>query len=568
MSNADNERWKQKYLDLLEQQEADEQRIASKQDLLRRMLVRVSLAADGVDPEVDQILSELRDRLREGADDRLEGLLGRLEGAVLALDRRRSDLTQAQLEALQRIASQALALKPPREVASALKKLSKELKQQEGAPSLGMWHNLAQLQGEAVRALAPGEGGWLARLRGRPQLPAEAGGAAEAETRMAEVSLEEYPQLNAPLEGALEPGAEVVETAASMEGLPAFSKIGDTLSSQLLDLLRQMEIPELARDNAERARKKILKGLNWYELVAVLEDVSLVVLTSMELQRREFEGFLQALDERLNQAGLSLVAMHGAREQVTQHTMLLERDVQQQVRDLGQVLDEADELEQLKQNVRGKLDAILLAVNRFKAGSDAPQASLAEQLKALASRIELMEAESQHAQQALEQQRARLLRDVLTQLPNREAWQERQALEFERWQRYGRPLSLVVGDVDFFKRINDTYGHQAGDKVLRVIARTLAKRLRKTDFVARFGGEEFVFLLPETDAQSALATMEGLREAVSQCPFHFRDQPLAVTMSFGIAELCAGDTPEQAFERADKALYVAKQGGRNRCELG
>jgi len=167
-------------------------------------------------------------------------------------------------------------------------------------------------------------------------------------------------------------------------------------------------------------------------------------------------------------------------------------------------------------------------------------------------------------QRMLEQQRLALL-DSLTQLPNRNAYEQRLAYEFERWQRYQRPLVLAVCDLDHFKLINDNFGHLAGDKVLRIIAKTLRKRLRKTDFVARFGGEEFVILMPETEQQEAQQTLEAIREAVAASPFHFRDKPVAVTLSIGIAAFSNGVTSDDIFERADTALYQAKQGGRNLC---
>ena len=119
-----------------------------------------------------------------------------------------------------------------------------------------------------------------------------------------------------------------------------------------------------------------------------------------------------------------------------------------------------------------------------------------------------------------------------------------------------------------FKKINDNFGHAAGDKVLKIIARTLQKNLRKPDFIARFGGEEFVFLLPEATLDSAALTIEKLRSAVEHCPFRFKDEPLAITASFGMAQYGEADTPETVFERADKALYRAKEAGRNTIERG
>ena len=152
----------------------------------------------------------------------------------------------------------------------------------------------------------------------------------------------------------------------------------------------------------------------------------------------------------------------------------------------------------------------------------------------------------------------------MTGLPNRAAWNERAALEVARWQRYGGELQVAVLDVDLFKRINDNYGHLAGDRVLKIIAQELAKRLRKTDFIARFGGEEFVVLLPATPLDGAEQLLETLRTAIEACPFHFKGERLIITLSGGLASFASGDTLEAVFERADQALYQAKGSGRNR----
>jgi diguanylate cyclase len=152
---------------------------------------------------------------------------------------------------------------------------------------------------------------------------------------------------------------------------------------------------------------------------------------------------------------------------------------------------------------------------------------------------------------------------VLTQLPNREAYNQRLDQELDRWQRYQRPMVLAVADVDHFKRINDGFGHLAGDKVLRVIAKILRKRLRKTDFVARYGGEEFIVLLPETTMEQAIPVLDSVRQAIANCPFHFRETPVSITMSFGVSAPGKDETSGALFERADKALYAAKNSGRN-----
>ncbi|MCD4501792.1 sensor domain-containing diguanylate cyclase [Chromobacterium vaccinii] len=154
--------------------------------------------------------------------------------------------------------------------------------------------------------------------------------------------------------------------------------------------------------------------------------------------------------------------------------------------------------------------------------------------------------------------------DALTSLHNRMAANEQLQEEHLRYKRTGAPYAVLLLDVDHFKRVNDTFGHDAGDRVLRHIADTLLNSARATDFVARFGGEEFLLLLPETDAAGAAVLAEKIRAAVeqSQAPDVGR-----ITLSIGLATADAADAqPEAAVKRADLALYRAKAGGRNRVE--
>jgi diguanylate cyclase len=138
--------------------------------------------------------------------------------------------------------------------------------------------------------------------------------------------------------------------------------------------------------------------------------------------------------------------------------------------------------------------------------------------------------------------------------------------EFARWKRYHQPLVLLIFDIDHFKRVNDTYGHKAGDKALKLIARTLQNNLRESDFLARFGGEEFVVLMPQTELNAAIGAANKLREAVEANQFHYQQKRVLITISCGATQFKDDDTIDSAFQRADQALYKAKQNGRNRCE--
>jgi diguanylate cyclase (GGDEF)-like protein len=156
--------------------------------------------------------------------------------------------------------------------------------------------------------------------------------------------------------------------------------------------------------------------------------------------------------------------------------------------------------------------------------------------------------------------------DGLTQLPNHRHFQDAMDKELERTQRLKQPVSLILMDVDHFKRVNDTYGHPVGDEVLRRVAKTLRSVLqRKIDLPARYGGEEFVVLLPDTDLKGALRVADKIRVAVSKERFDGGSGEFNVTMSAGVATFPEDGNDKQILvDRADQALYQSKEGGRNR----
>ena len=153
-------------------------------------------------------------------------------------------------------------------------------------------------------------------------------------------------------------------------------------------------------------------------------------------------------------------------------------------------------------------------------------------------------------------------RDALTGLTNRRWLDEVLRLEVERAHRYGAPLAVIMVDLDHFKQVNDSFGHAVGDQVLKSAARTLQEAVRLTDVVGRYGGEEFLVLLPNTELGQATALAERMRAGLRLMPVGFRPDP--VTGSFGVTQWAAGDTVAGLVDRADEALYEAKGAGRDR----
>ena len=157
--------------------------------------------------------------------------------------------------------------------------------------------------------------------------------------------------------------------------------------------------------------------------------------------------------------------------------------------------------------------------------------------------------------------------DALTGLYNRRHFEDNLEREFLRASRYNNNLSFAIIDVDFFKKVNDTYGHSAGDYVLKEVAYLILQNLRKTDMVFRYGGEEFAVIITETPLKQALVPLERLRKSIEEYPFSYNGQNLQVTVSIGASEVNAQiETVHQLFEKADKALYRAKENGRNQIQ--
>ncbi|WP_313309128.1 GGDEF domain-containing protein [Stutzerimonas nitrititolerans] len=611
MSQTEAQRWKEKYLQALERQEQLEERWEARLDLLRRSLVRSSFAVEGGDPAVERCMQQLRAVLREGdLDDGLSALVPRLESAVLNGERERHERVARLIGALQRLVEQLLALTPPNEVRKSLKRYARQAEKRAAQASElpALLGELAGLQAQTLAVQDSSEkraDGLLQRLFGHGQralaeqvaeapVPQVAEPHAER-TETAQVvcattrrddfdwsllldqlpmpaALFDEPEPAAPQEAEGQPAADAAPDeghyALPMMSEQAYSAIAEHVQATLFGLLDDLQLPESHGPQAAALRERVERGLNWYELVPVLDDLAVLMRAATSESQREFENYLQSLNERLSTMQDNLSAAHEGVAQSQEAARVLDDELRQHVGGLRHSVLEANDLASLKQAVRTRLDGLLATSDAYQQRHSQHENQLGERLQQLVGRVTSLEQAASGLRQRLEEQRQLALVDMLTELPNRAAWDERLEVEVARWQRYGGELLLAVLDVDHFKRINDDFGHLAGDRVLKIIAGELRKRLRKTDFIARFGGEEFALLLPHTPLPEGLRLLDTLRQGIEQCPFHFKGEPVTVTLSGGLGRFAEGETLEQVFERADHALYAAKDAGRNRIELG
>ena len=157
--------------------------------------------------------------------------------------------------------------------------------------------------------------------------------------------------------------------------------------------------------------------------------------------------------------------------------------------------------------------------------------------------------------------------DALTGVNNRSTFESALEREINLAQRHEHDFSMLVIDIDFFKKVNDTYGHSAGDAVLKAVAKTIQQSLRNSDLVFRYGGEEFVAILNNADCEMAYHSAERILDSIREVKVTYQGQTLSVSASIGLACLNISDTPETLFNRADSALYKAKEGGRDQIQL-
>ena len=212
-------------------------------------------------------------------------------------------------------------------------------------------------------------------------------------------------------------------------------------------------------------------------------------------------------------------------------------------------------------------------INQELASSNAGEtATVVAAVAKLLAANQQMERQLENAEEKLQEQ-ARLVKthaaeartDALTGLANRRAFDDELARRHAEFERQGKPYTVVLGDIDHFKRFNDAHGHQVGDEVLRRVAKVLRGAAREMDMVARYGGEEFVVILPGTTVADAQTTLARLRKAVETDRLRHNGQELNVTVSLGAAEQLPGEDAAVLVRRADAAMYAAKEAGRNRA---
>jgi diguanylate cyclase len=511
---------------------------------MRHALVVVSLLAKGQSDSIDKPLATLRDAIRPKNEGRgLESSVQVLQVEVNRFEQQWQFQADQVLLSLEKASKNLLRLPCSSDEKRRIKKIvsnSKEhLKQWSGyGKQLKAWSELLSdltIDNDPEVIAKNSSTGFLSRLFHRTKILSES----------------EFPS-----------------PAISQEETPDYDNIEQDISTMLTNLLAQLVIPLRYNDQLDDLKSKLVSKLHRYELVPLLEQVANLVIDALGDGQEEFENFLQGLDQRLET--IQQLVNNASKGQINRSDsrIVFEGMLEGQVNEIRSVVNSKNNLGELGHSISEHLGLIIQAMHTFSSEDNHREIELTEQLRDMQLKLDEVEKLAVSAQYAIEEQRKKAMHDSLTGLPNREFYQQRLEQELQRIKRYGGKLSLMVCDVDLFKRINDNYGHLAGDKVLNIIAKSLQKNLRSSDFIARYGGEEFVALMPETSTAEAKIIAEKLRKKIERSPFNFKKEPIQITVSFGISEFAPGESADEVFSRADKALYAAKEKGRNQVQLG
>lgn len=489
-------------------------------DQLGQFVIRVSKYYEGVMPALDKELQILRGHLGGQANFALAEIsMGKLTGLIM----QNSDGIRKQN-------NKAIAL------------LQKAIKKLQSNDSLN-----ESLLAETSAFLLSLQGGTHSLYTSLPQF---------------EQAIDIY---NKALENLSQYNASIKSGDSKSENLTNSNKLHLLLTEELKELIGQLAFADKKDKQLSEVKSQLAKGIDHESLMECCLVLIRAIIKDVVLERKHAEKFVTGLNSSLSKVNSTIgQSIEDATDNFEKKSTVND-ELKQQIVSLESVVDNSKDIATLKQKAADYLHQMSTSVNSREQADQAEQEVLMNLLSEMKDQLSALEKETSDYKHRLIEQKYHSHHDALTQVPNRTAYNERVALEYRRWRRHGHSLCLAVIDVDHFKSINDNYGHTAGDKTLQVIAQNISRCLRSTDFIARWGGEEFVVLLPQTSPEELQRPLESIRKQIANIPFKFKEKKVTITVSIGASDFKPTDTIESVFERSDRALYEAKNAGRNRC---
>lgn len=293
-----------------------------------------------------------------------------------------------------------------------------------------------------------------------------------------------------------------------------------------------------------------------------------LILEDLKQERISAKVFLSTLSETLSsvQDSVSSTIVDALENNLKNDK--INKEITDKLNEVSGEVKDANSLDVIKVDVNEKLKQITKTLKKKTQIEILQREDLLDKLQSMATKVEQLEQQSENFEKRIKEQQRKSMQDALTKLSNRAAFDEYFAQEIVRYHHKAFDLAITVVDLDNFKRINDTYGHTAGDKTLQVIANTLKSVISEDAFISRYGGEEFVLIFKHIDKATVINKLDVLRKKVENLPFTFKGNRVSITLSMGVTFVTQDDNVHSSFERADTALYQAKHDGKNRVIYG
>lgn len=554
--------WKTKYQDAIAELEVKESEWKSLDEILRKTIGRLSIAGRGHDSKLDDQLKLIQKLSRQKKDDRLLDAIEKLAQIISSLDNaddapdenQNADAASVLSELLRKLKLNPDQQSDLRGIGSDL---LKSIAKNQGINKVNQQlARLTALINDSCTAASPDDLGTeivyqLVRLldideNGRQQIEKRCQSSKSVTDRELKIL------------------AKIINAQINTNGTEGKS-INAAISS-LLVRLSEVEHAPISTSNIQARLDGEIKGDQWQE---ILEDIATTIAQTLDQlsdEKHQLEDLIVNITGHFSDLTQFIAESYDDHLSEHQEILSLQQLMQEGVTKIEENVNSAQDISLLKSivttNIRLTRDGVKSFIGRAKSRHD----TIEDRNAKLTKQISTMKKETSRLKKRLKENSQKLLHDALTGLGSRLAYDERIAQELARSNRYGSTFIYAILDIDRFKRINDKYGHSAGDKALKIIAQIMRKQIRKTDHIFRVGGEEFVILITNTKLSSAEDLVRKIRKAVTDSGFHFRQERVELTLSAGITKSQSGDKVVAIYERADSALYRAKESGRN-CQF-
>lgn len=492
---------------------------------LLKAISRTSILAEGNDPELDKVLQTIRSNLGKSHDEAaLAQTLKTLEPFVLKFDDYKLARAQAFRGQLLELLDLVDALPNVQIPVQEKKALEADIRKH--WQSVSNWPELLaktiKLSGTALKApnTASGKSSLLGRLFRRK------------------------PEENT--------------------GNRTYTDIMSHVSHTLAALLTNISLPDSYSAQLQDIKQALTGNNDLNHLPALLDEVINLIMIAVGKTQEDLTSYLSQLNQQLASINASIVANYKAQKTMSSSRKDFGETFQKHVEDTHSDVHNATDLRELKSLINERMETITSAMALFQDTMQNQEKQAAQSISQLKNKVSRMEHDASQLRHHMQQKIAEALSDALTGLPNRAAYQDAIFPLLTSAAQTKQPLCIAICDVDHFKTINDTWGHLAGDKVLRLLPKQIQTLLKKEHLVFRYGGEEFVMVFPMTSLEKATELCDNVRQAIQETPFNMNGDPISVTISIGVSLFNGSESHDELFSRADKNLYQAKGTGRNK----